>query len=177
MENKTHTLKNNQENEPTTEEQKLRPYFGGGMPKKFQTPEELETLINAYFADCDPHIEIMTVLVTDKKTKQQKRETREIITLQKPYTISGLARACGTTRRTLLDYEKLADDDFSPLIKEAKARCEEFAEHHLFTGNNATGVIFNLKNNYGWIDRSEQVNDLPEDLKDAIQKAQKALPD
>ena len=33
--------------------------------------------------------------------------------------------------------------------------CHNFAEEHLFSGKQVAGAIFNLKNNYGWVDRQE----------------------
>jgi DNA-packaging protein gp3 len=91
--------------------------------------------------------------------------TREVMTPQKPYTTSGLARALGTSRQTLLDYQNpehyneeipaevrqaLADT-----IGDAKRRVEEFAESQLFEGN-ANGAKFNLTNNHGWVDKIVQ---------------------
>lgn len=101
-----------------------------GRPLKFKTVEELQQKIDDYF----------------KKMDEEK----------KPYTITGLALALDTTRRTLLDYEE--KDAFSHTIKRAKLICENFAEESLFTSKNVTGPIFNLKNNYGWVDKQEIIN-------------------
>jgi hypothetical protein len=97
-----------------------------GRPPKFQSLEELETLINDYF-----------------ETEEGKNTP----------TVTGLALALDTTRKTLLDYCEL-DNEFSYTIKKAKARVERKMEQHLY-GNNVTGLIFNLKNNFGWRDRTE----------------------
>jgi predicted transcriptional regulator len=84
--------------------------------------------INKYFAECDEK--------------------------GKPYTVSGLAYALGTTRRTLLDYEE--KDEYTHTIKSAKAKIERFNEEMLYSKDvSTTGVIFNLKNNYGWKDKQE----------------------
>jgi len=72
----------------------------------------------------------------------------------KPYTITGLAIGVGLTRRGLLDYEEKGE--FSHTITMAKAKVEDYAESHLFSGRNAAGAIFSLKNNYGWKDKTEQ---------------------
>jgi hypothetical protein len=79
-------------------------------------------------------------------------KTRKVLTKQRPYTISGLALALNTTRETLLDYQ--AKKTYSDTIKAAKARCEAYVEERLFDSN-AAGVIFNLKNNYQWVDKQE----------------------
>lgn len=98
-----------------------------GRPLKFKTPKEIEEKANEYFKDCDEK--------------------------EKPYTITGLAIALDTDRKTLLNYEDR--DDFFPTIKKIKQKVENYAEERLFTGSNTAGVIFNLKNNYGWVDKQE----------------------
>lgn len=98
-----------------------------GRPKKYNKAEDMQVIIDQYFADCD--------------------------TKGKPYTICGLANALDMDRVTLLEYQK--DDDYSNTIKRAKMKCQQYAEEYLFTGKNAAGVIFNLKNNYSWRDKNE----------------------
>lgn len=139
----------------------------GGRPLKFKSAKELQDKINAYFAECDPHIieveEVDTIRENGKFVRDEivlrKRMSKQI-----PYTITGLALALGTTRDLLIDYED--KDEFSDTIKEAKAKCHNFAEKKLFEAN-ATGPIFNLKNNYGWKDKTEQdlhVKELPKPI-------------
>ena len=45
--------------------------------------------------------------------------------------------------------------NLSLLIKKAKAKVEEQLEESLYRLGNNSGVIFNLKNNYGWKDNVE----------------------
>lgn len=100
-----------------------------GHPLKWKTPEELQQKIDEYFAACDVKGE--------------------------PYTICGLALALGTTRETLLEYEKSVSGRrvvYADIVKKAKLRCQHYAELQLFKAKNPAGVIFNLKNNYGWRD-------------------------
>ena len=66
--------------------------------------------------------------------------------------MSGLALALGVDRKTLLTYSK--KDEFLPTIKEAKERVHQDVETRLME-KNATGAIFNLKNNFDWKDKSE----------------------
>lgn len=98
-----------------------------GRPKKYNSVEEMQQLINDYFNYCDEN--------------------------KKPYTVSGLANALDLTRQSLLNYEE--NDDFFDTIKRAKSKIEQFAEECLFVGSNTAGVIFNLKNNYNWKDKQE----------------------
>lgn len=103
----------------------------GGRPLKFNTPEELESAINQYFAEC---------------------EVKE-----KPKTMCGLALALGIDRKTLVNYSN-KDEYFHTVIK-ARQTVEQQNEEMLVSGKgNATGLIFNLKNNFGWVDKQEVDN-------------------
>ena len=99
-----------------------------GRPKKYTSVEEVEKLIEKYFEECK----------TDKR----------------PYTMSGLAYALDMDRKTLLNYSK--NEDFFLTIKKAKDFVEQSLEEKLIsTSGVATGIIFNLKNNYDWKDKQE----------------------
>ena len=79
--------------------------------------------------------------------------------------MSGLAFSLDIDRRTLTNYSN--KESFFPLIKKAKQKVEQQLEENALMGKaNATFTIFNLKNNYGWQDKTEvQVNKNPiEDL-------------
>lgn len=96
-------------------------------PKKIKSVKELEEKISEYFKECDSS--------------------------GKPYTLSGLAVFIGVDRKTLLNYSK--DERFFPAIKKAKAACEAYAEERLYGKGQVAGVIFSLKNNFGWTDSQE----------------------
>ena len=102
---------------------------GNMFNRKWKTPGALKRDINKYFKECE------------------KKGT--------PLTITGLALALGTNRQTLINYEKNLGGDFDTIIKRAKLMCENFAEQYLYNGKNVAGAIFNLKNNYGWIEKKE----------------------
>lgn len=108
-----------------------------GRPLKYQTVEELERLVQQYFIDCDAN--------------------------EKPYTISGLALALNMSRQDLLNYQAKAE--FVDTIKTAKQRCENYAEEQLFRSGNVAGVIFNLKNNYGYKDKQEVEAEVSQTIK------------
>jgi len=99
----------------------------GGRPRKFDSVEELEKAIEAYF---------------------EETEIRE-----KPYTMSGLAYYLDMNRQTLLNYSK--EEVYFGTIKRARDRVELWWEENL-QGNSVAGTIFNLKNNFGWKDKVEQ---------------------
>lgn len=99
-----------------------------GRPLRWTTPEELQKDIDKYFDEC--------------------KETGV------PLTITGLALALDTYREVLLNYQER--DEFTDTIKKAKQKIENFAEMQLYNKDvPTTGVIFNLKNNYGWVDKQE----------------------
>lgn len=162
----------------------------GGRPLKFKSVKELQEKIDAYFADCDPHPEQIIRYEWNKKTVTKKLKDgtefeieeddksirpKEIVEWhmsgQKHYTITGLANFLETSRATLVDYEER--NEFFNTIKAAKDKVENYWEE-LLIGSNATGPIFNLKNNYGWKDKTEQeVTNLdpPQALEDLSKKA------
>lgn len=115
---------------------------GAGRPLKFKSAKELQAKIDEYFEMCDNRTE---------KVLLKSGEVADIPN-PRPYTISGLALALDTTRRTLLDYEKRGDE-FSHTIRRAKQKIENFVEESLWTPKIATGVMFNLKNNFEWEDK------------------------
>lgn len=113
-----------------------------GRPLKYTSVEKMQEDIDKYFAECDEK--------------------------QKPYTVSGLAYALNTTRRTLLDYEE--KDEYSHTIKKAKAKIERFNEEMLYSKDvSTTGVIFNLKNNYNWKDKQEIEADVKSEVNITIE--------
>lgn len=100
----------------------------GNKPLKFKTVKELQDKINKYFERCD-------------------RENR-------PYTLTGLACELDTSRETLINYEN--KEAYFDTVKKAKLKIHQYAEESLWRGGGiTTGVIFNLKNNWGWKDKSE----------------------
>ena len=103
--------------------------MGAGAPPKYDTVKEMKVLIDQYFMDCDNSDE--------------------------PYTVTGLALALNLTRKGLIDYENKDNPEFGNTIKRAKQRVESYAEKTLYRGSQVTGVIFNLKNNFGWKDKTE----------------------
>lgn len=139
----------------------------GGRPNKYQNVEELQVLIDKYFADCWEKR-----IIKDNKGNvlfdadgQPLFESVQV----KPYTISGLAVALDTTRALLLDYQDKAE--FSYAITHAKSRIQAYAEETLYTIKNPAGVMFSLKNNYKWKDKHEIEQSITIDTAGAISAA------
>jgi hypothetical protein len=100
----------------------------GGRPRKYRSAKQVQQIIDEYFAGQDAR--------------------------ERPYTITGLALALGLDRPQLLSYGRT--DEFYNTIKEAKAKVQSSVEEKLLMqGAPAAGVIFNLKNNFGWRDKTE----------------------
>ena len=114
---------------PNIEDEKRKTNEGNMFNRLWKTPEELKKDIDAYFDECER--------------------------LEKPLLITGLALALNTSRQTLINYEKNLGGNFDTIIKKAKLMCENFAEGYLYSGKKVAGAIFNLKNNYGWIDKQQ----------------------
>ena len=113
-----------------------------GRPLKYQDPEELQVLIDNYFESC------------------WSIDSDGVRTQTEPYTITGLGLSIGLSRRQIIEYGNR--DLFHNAIKEAKLRCENYAEKILLSGRNQAGSIFALKN-YGWKDVQQlDVNDITE---------------
>lgn len=115
----------------------------GGRPLLYKTPEEMQKAIDEYFDWCDNRI--MTIY-------DEKKGTDITINHPAPYTMSGLARRLGMDRRSLIEYQER--DQFFLTIKAARERVHEDVETRLME-KQATGAIFNLKNNFGWKDESK----------------------
>lgn len=157
--------------EPAPEPPKLVYEYSPGRPMKFQDIDELRAMILEYFKNAAPHWEEQTeyidrrdpksgkIIIEDGKVVQD-RVVRKVKTKQKPLTVTGLAVALGTSRDVLLDYETTYSEkypEFSNTIKEAKEQIKAYAEESLF-GTNTAGVIFSLKNNWGFKDKYETEN-------------------
>lgn len=107
-----------------------------GRPLKFKSVEELQNKIDAYFESCFD--------IVDWNKKKIK-----------PFTILWLCNFLDVDRKTLINYEDKWDGFFHT-IKRAKSRVEEDIEIWALTNAlNPTSAIFNLKNNFGWVDKQE----------------------
>lgn len=102
--------------------------IGNDNALKYKNIEDLQKGIDKYFQECDEK--------------------------EKPYTMSGLAYSLEIDRKTLINYGER--DSYSTLIKKAKQKVEcQLEENALMGKSNSTFTIFNLKNNYGWQDKTE----------------------
>ena len=116
-----------------------------GRPAKYETVEDMQKLIVEYFNECEAE--------------------------GKKPTVTGLGYVLDMSRQDLINYEKCFECDrlkqypdsvrrgFVDKIKGAKRFIESCLEDKLINGNTTPiGLIFALKNNYGWVDKQEIVN-------------------
>jgi hypothetical protein len=114
-----------------------------GHPPIFNNPEEMKEKIDAYFAQCDA-----------RKVERFDKEGKVYLAAHpEPYTMAGLAFALNVDRQTILNYGK--KEEFFGTIKKARMKVEMDVERRLMETTNQTGAIFNLKNNFGWVDKQE----------------------
>jgi len=103
----------------------------GGRPRKYDSPEEFDEMVDNYYRHC--------------------RATGE------PITWTGLALYLGfSSRQSIDEYKKY--DGFSDSVKRAKSLVEYGYEKLLHRGSNAAAPIFALKN-FGWRDNLTLVGD------------------
>jgi len=99
----------------------------GGRPPLYDTPEQMQEAIDAYFDNL----------------------------VDRPPTVTGLVLSLGFDHKSSLDYYLQEKPQFSGTIKAAKSRIEEFLEQTLYRQTSVTGIIFNLKNNFWWKDEQQ----------------------
>lgn len=131
-----------------------------GRPPKYTSKEEIEGLIEKYFAECEGEI------LKDKDGKAVlNKNGRPIIINQKPPTVTGLALALGfATRQGLLNYQ--GKKEFLDTITRAKSMVEKYTEERLFDREGVNGAKFSLTNNFkGWNEK------VPTELDEEEQKS------
>ena len=133
----------------------------GGRPRLYTEKEDLKKAIEDYFNSITitrpKTVKVVigyegenneTPIYEDKPVLNNKGEqVYESSYFENPSIIK-MAHHIGMTRETLNQYSK--QELFSDTIKEAKERIEAYLENELYRyQGQVTGVIFNLKNNFG----------------------------
>lgn len=121
-----------------------------GRPPKFDSPEQMQMLIDKYFEECKGHI-----LYNDDGSPVLDKYGNAVIIDAHPPTVTGLALALGfNTRLSLLNYQ--AKPAFVNTVSRAKSRVEQYAEERLFDKDGANGAKFSLANNWeGWREKQQ----------------------
>lgn len=101
-----------------------------GRPRKYADPDELAARIQAYMADC-----------TEQGT---------------PPSVAGLCYFLGFADKQALSTYETYGEEFSLPIKRARLKIEMDRQTRLIDPRSYTpGLIFDLKNNHGWKDKTE----------------------
>ena len=118
-----------------------------GRPRKY-TAERLTECMTKYFNSIC-YLEIVKdekgVPLLDLDGNEAKR-----IAYISPPSVLGMCLFLEIDRDTLSEYQKL--DGFTAPIKAAKAKCERYLADQLHRSTQVAGIIFTLKNNFGWQD-------------------------
>jgi hypothetical protein len=121
-----------------------------GRPPKYTNAEDMQKLIDLYFSACRAN-RLTDSLIASGDYDPQDEDI--LCTDDRHPTLSGMGLVLDLVRQSLLNYE--GDEKFMDTIKKGKARVEAYNEQKLHMPQ-CTGVIFNLKNNFDWKDKSEQ---------------------
>lgn len=134
-------------------------------PRKFSSSEQLEELIQEYFD---------SITISVPRTKPNTNPDKDVYDdFKEPIlnnlweqiidtewasipSILWLCEYLGIHRSNLLDYEE--KDEFRNTIKVAKQKIEKYNSEQLYRKEQVTGIIFNLKNNFDWKDKTEVDN-------------------
>jgi len=119
-------------------------YFSRGTTLSlYVSPESMQHKVDEYFETCFK-------VTTDKDGDYRIKEI-------KPPTYSGLARYLGfSSRSQMLNYKSDDARGFDEVIADAKMRIEDYLEGKLVYSKAPTGIMFSLKNNADWEDKSKR---------------------
>ena len=124
---------------------------GGQVIAIYPTPDSLQAKVDEYFDWC---------FTVEKNPKTGIEKVHEIHTP----TYAGLARYLGfTTRSQLLNYADDRDERYTNVVKCACLRLEEYLEGKLVYAKAPAGIMFSLKNNASWEEKSTKQLSGPDD--------------
>lgn len=137
-------------------------------PLKYQTVEELQTAIDAYFERCEGRA------LLDENGDPVLYKRAPVIVDRHPPTVTGLAYALGfASRQALLNYK--GRKVFNDAITRAKMRCEAYAEERLYDRDGARGAQFSLERNFLWTSQAETSAAADDGLLKALRNAAAGL--
>lgn len=117
---------------------------GGVTINIYSTPDSMRAKVDEYFDMCFA-------------MKYNKTIGRDVPYVVIPPSYAGLARYLGfKSRQQLLNYANERDEAFADVVADARLRIEEYLEGELIRSKAPTGVMFSLKNNAGWEDKTKQ---------------------
>lgn len=123
----------------------VNPARENGRPRLYTDPLYFEERVEAYFEECQGN--------------------------NKPPTVAGISYFLGFCDKS--SFARYAEyEGFSQTVKRARLRIEAAKNEMLFDRQFATaGVIFDLKNNHDWTDRTETTDATPEEIGRQVEQA------
>ena len=114
----------------------------GGRPRIYETPEDIESVIEQYFNSlmC-PQLSKDGEVIADKNGEP-------IYIISKPPTMTGLAYYLGLKSRQALINYRHQSEEFNDTISRAKMRIQEYVETRLFDRDGVNGAKYSLPNNF-----------------------------
>ena len=128
----------------------------GGRPRVFNTPEDFEDAISKYFGS-------ITRTYPDPDGKLDNNGDLIYITefIEVP-SVTGLCLYLKISRDTWNEYAKR--EGFTDTAIHARLLMENYLQNELLTSKYSQGIIFTLKNNYGWKEKVEVKQDVKADV-------------
>lgn len=138
-----------------------------GRPKKYGSGKVLEAAVEAYFDSISYRVPVVVTTATGEVDEEgnAKVVTKMLregadgvgapVTQRKylePPSVAALCLYLGISRDTWAEYGRSAA--MAAAVERTRARLEAYLVAQL-EGRHVQGVIFNLKNNYGWKDKQE----------------------
>lgn len=137
-----------------------------GRPAKYKDSKQLSKAIDHYFNSITITEPVFKDIVVGYEDEEQKKPIYDKIPalnnakeqiIRTTYidipSITGLCQHLGISRETWNNYE--SKGELLDTIKMAKERIEKYNVEQLYRKDQVTGIIFNLKNNFGWVDKQE----------------------
>lgn len=136
-----------------------------GRPRKYATATAFQNAVNRYFLRTSRVVGVTEQVPTgrfdqhghmiceERTVKNQLGETATRVEyLQKP-SVAAICTEIGISRDTWNEYERR--EGYDAVCAAAKLEIERYLVERLGSGKGDSGVMFNLKQNYGWKDRME----------------------
>lgn len=118
-------------------------FTGGSTLTLYQSPESLQDKVDEYFDTCF--------------RVKKDRDGDPVIKVIKEPTYTGLARYLGfNSRSEMLHFKSDDPRNFDEIIARSMMVIEDYLEGKLVNSKAPNGIMFSLKNNAGWEDKTKK---------------------
>lgn len=127
---------------------------GAGAPKKYKTAAALRRACEDYFDSISCEIEAK--YPTGEQIKNVRGEPIRYTVFAKPPSLQELWLKLGISKKTWCNYANSEDPSYQWVTQWAKANVEAYLAGKILEGGKGVqGIIFTLKNNFGWREKTE----------------------